>query len=246
MARVADPRQRGGLDENNNFIPVVIKDTANLTEAFRRAVVQLFVKNELLNKEFAQQFLNWKHSGFSVDNSVFLSANDDKGRESLCQYITRHPVSLKKITYEPFKRNVLYHTKYNEYFKENIKLFSATDFIADLTIHIPPKGKHLIRYYGLYASRTKGKAKQDGRFEKYGIGLLNNSVEENKTVDVENKVSDKASRQAWAKLIQKVYAVDPLKCPKCESSMKVIAIIQDKSEIAKIIACLEKKNRAPP
>lgn len=236
----------GGLDENNNFIPVAIKDTANLTEAFRRAVVQLFVKNELLNKEFAQQFLNWKHSGFSVDNSVFLSANDDKGRESLCQYITRHPVSMQKITYEPFKRNLLYHTKYNEYFKENIKLFSATDFIADLTIHIPPKGKHLIRYYGLYASRTKGKAKQDGRFEKYGIGLLNNSVEENKTVDVENKVSDKASRQAWAKLIQKVYAVDPLKCPKCESSMKVIAIIQDKSEIAKIIACLEKKNRAPP
>lgn len=58
--------------------------------------------------------------------------------------------------------------------------------------------------------------------------------------------SDKKSRQAWAKLIQKVYEVDPLKCPKCESSMKVIAIIQDKSEIAKIIACLEKKNRAPP
>jgi len=28
--------------------------------------------------------------------------------------------------------------------------------------------------------------------------------------------------------------------------MKVIAIIQDKVEIAKIIACLEKKNRAPP
>lgn len=100
--------------------------------------MQFFVKNELLNKDFAQQFLNWKHSGFSVDNSVFLAANDEKGRESLCQYITRHPVSLKKITYEPFKRNVLYHTKYNEYFKENIKLFSATDFIADLTVHIPP------------------------------------------------------------------------------------------------------------
>lgn len=58
----------GGLDENNNFIPVAVKDTANLAEAFRRAVVQLFVKKELLNIDFARQFLNWKHSGFSVDN----------------------------------------------------------------------------------------------------------------------------------------------------------------------------------
>lgn len=236
----------GGLDEKNNFISVAVKDTANLAEAFRRAVVQFFVTKELLNKDFAQQFLNWKHSGFSVDNSVFLSANDEKGRESLCQYITRHPVSLKKITYEPFKKKVLYHTKYNEYFKENIKLFSATDFIADLTIHIPPKGKHLIRYYGLYASRTKGKARQDGRFEKYGIGLINNSDVNNQGIVVENEANSKSSKQAWAKLIQKVYEVDPLKCPKCESSMKVIAIIQDKVEIVKIIACLEKKNRAPP
>ncbi|OHD50689.1 MAG: hypothetical protein A2015_01460 [Spirochaetes bacterium GWF1_31_7] len=114
----------GGLDDNNNFHQVEIKDTVNLTEAFRRAVVQLFVKKELLNIEFARQFLNWKNSGFSVDNSVFLAANDDNARESLCQYITRHPASSQKIIYEPFKKKVLYHTKYNKYFKENIKLFS--------------------------------------------------------------------------------------------------------------------------
>ena len=59
----------GGLDDNNNFHQVEIKDTANFTEAFRKAVVKLFVKNELLNIEFARQFLNWKNSGFSGRNS---------------------------------------------------------------------------------------------------------------------------------------------------------------------------------
>ena len=33
-------------------------------------------------------------------------------------------------------------------------MFDAEDFIADLTLHIPPKNVQYIRRYGLYASRT--------------------------------------------------------------------------------------------
>jgi len=48
--------------------------------------------------------------------------------------------------------------------------FSVNSWMAkdlpDLTLHIPPKHKHLIRYYGLYSSRTKGKAAQVGRYGK--------------------------------------------------------------------------------
>ncbi|HBD95027.1 MAG: hypothetical protein A2015_01465 [Spirochaetes bacterium GWF1_31_7] len=64
----------------------------------------------------------------------------------------------------------------------------------------------MIRYYGLYASRTKGKTRQDGRYEKYGIGFIN-STAENQEIVVENEVSDKSSKQAWARLIQKVYVL---------------------------------------
>jgi len=67
------------------------------------------------------------------------------------------PISLKKIRYEPFKGKVLFHTKYSEYFKENLHMFDALDFLAELTQHIPPKRLQLIRRYGLYASRTKGR-----------------------------------------------------------------------------------------
>ena len=37
-----------------------------------------------------------------------------------------------------------------------MKIFDAEDFIADLTLHIPPKNVQYIRRYGLYASRTRG------------------------------------------------------------------------------------------
>ena len=75
----------------------------------------------------------------------------------LSQYIARCPVSLEKIKYEPFSSKVLFKTpKYSTYFKENFKIFKASDFIALVTAHIPPKNKQYIRRYGLYASRTRG------------------------------------------------------------------------------------------
>ena len=44
---------------------------------------------------------------------------------------------------------------YSEYFKQNICVFDALDFIAELTQNIPPKRLQIIRRQGLYASRTK-------------------------------------------------------------------------------------------
>ena len=42
-------------------------------------------------------------------------------------------------------------------------------------------------------------------------------------------------RSTWARLIHKVYEVDPLECPKCKGPMRVIALIDDKAVIRKIL-----------
>jgi len=76
---------------------------------------------------------------------------DREAQINLAEYISRPPISLKKIRYEPFKGRVLFHTKYSDYFKGNVHMFDAMDFLAELTQHIPPKGTQLIRRYGLYA-----------------------------------------------------------------------------------------------
>jgi len=34
---------------------------------------------------------------------------------------------------------VLFHTTYSEYFKQNLHMSDALDFLAELTQHIPPK-----------------------------------------------------------------------------------------------------------
>ena len=147
----------GGFDNDGNFVYLPISSTVRMTELFRRLVIKHFQDKKLINDDFAQNLLSWKNSGFSIDNSVMIYGNDDKTKESLAQYIARCPISLEKIKYESFHGKVLFKTpKYNDYFKENFKSFDVLDFIAEVTVHIPPKHKEYIRRYGVYSSRTRG------------------------------------------------------------------------------------------
>jgi hypothetical protein len=224
-----------------------------MVEVFRRRVIKLLVDRELLNENFARNLLSWKHSGFSTDNSVRILG--ESAQESLSEYIARPPISLKKIRYGPFKGRVLFHTTYSEYFKQNVHMFEALDFLAELTQHIPPKRLQLIRRYGLYASRTKGwwdrmpwvaerapdswKAthQNSAAADDLGYHPLSSGEEE---VDID------ARKRAWTRLLAKVYEVDPLVCPKCGADMKVIAVIEDPDELKRILRHLVKIGRSPP
>ena len=47
--------------------------------------------------------------------------------------------------------------------------------------------------------------------------------------------SSKAIQSAWARLIAKVYEIDPLVCPRCGAEMKILAVITDSFEVKKIL-----------
>ena len=44
---------------------------------------------------------------------------------------------------------ILWHTKYNRYFGQNVKMMDGAEFIRELVQHIPPKRIQLIRRYAL-------------------------------------------------------------------------------------------------
>ncbi len=56
--------------------------------------------------------------------------------------------------------------------------------------------------------------------------------------------------RSWARLIQKIYEVDPLICPRCGGEMRIIAFIEDYKIVKKILNHLGiyefGKKRAPP
>ena len=58
-----------------------------------------------------------------------------------------------------------------------------------------------------------------------------------------------AFRKSWARLIQKIYEVDPLVCPKCQGAMRIISFIEDMPVIREILQQLGLwlvRSRPPP
>jgi hypothetical protein len=95
------------------------------------------------------------------------------------------------------------------------------EFIARVTSHIPDKGQVTVRYYGLYANAHRGKVKK---------ASLSPSV----LRMVEEELRRLPSK-GWAAMIRKVYEADPLLCPQCGGTMKVIAFLTDYAVVDKII-----------
>ena len=98
----------------------------------------------------------------------------------------------------------------------NFQILEPLDFLAEFTQHIPPKGSHLIRYYGWYSNKSRGLLKKAAAVA---------SAEAPAEPPGEEAASQRSS-QAWAMLIKRIYEVDPLCCPECGGQMQVAMINQ--------------------
>jgi hypothetical protein len=63
-----------------------------------------------------------------------------------------------------------------------------------------------------------------------------------------DRPSDRAARhrQRWAELLQRVFEIDALRCPRCGSTLRLIAAIEDPAVAHRILECLKLPARSPP
>jgi hypothetical protein len=117
--------------------------------------------------------------------------------------------------------------------KRNFQIFDPLDFLAELTQHIPNKGEHLIRYYGHYSNKARGMRARQAR--EAGSPMDNPAPQppdpspskgEDGPSGPGEGAPDRLARRRWAMLIQRVYHADPLRCPQCGGTMKIIAFIE--------------------
>ncbi|MEN6321001.1 MAG: hypothetical protein ABFD82_19875 [Syntrophaceae bacterium] len=98
----------------------------------------------------------------------------------------------------------------------------AMEWLANLCSHIPNRGEQMVRYYGYYSNVSRGKRQLTGR--DYAVPTILEPIGNSKTL-----------RRNWARLIQKIYEVDPLVCPKCQNVMRIISSIEAPSVIRAIL-----------
>jgi hypothetical protein len=87
----------GGFGPDGTFVHWPANDTASLTEAFRRAVLRIFVRRGIFEEGDARSMLSWPHSGFQVHDSVFVPEGDTDFAMRLARYCARNPVALDRI-----------------------------------------------------------------------------------------------------------------------------------------------------
>jgi hypothetical protein len=102
----------------------------------------------------------------------------------------------------------------------------GADWLAQLCAHIPDRFEHLVRYASWYSNRSRGKRRR-----------LDTETPEIAPREVDAREASRV-RSTWARLIHKVYEIDPLECPRCKGPMRVIALIDDAAVIRKILSHL--------
>jgi len=180
------------------------------------SVFELYLAEEKIEPEVVENMRSWEHSGFSVDQSVFLPAGDQTGIERLIQYMTRCLFSLSRLVKVSDTGQVIYQAEKQACrdfpdpkgdglragVPRNFQILSPLDFLAEFIQHIPPKGTHLIRYYGWYSNKSRGMRKKAEAAEP-----------------LSEEPTTSRSSPSWTMLIMQVYELDPLCCPECGGQM---------------------------
>jgi hypothetical protein len=138
--------------------------------------------------------------------------------ENLARYIIRASFSQERMQYLDQEGAVIYTSKDGA----TTKNFSALEWLAAMCSHIPNRGEQMVRYYGHYSNVSRGKRRQEG---------LDDAI----PCILEPQGNVKAFRKSWSRLIQRIYETDPLVCPKCQGTMRIISSIEDPSVIREIL-----------
>jgi len=222
---------------NGSFKTCPTPQAKDLEEPFRYEVFKMLKAEGKINNVVIENMMNWRHSGFNVHCGNAIWPHNEEGLENLARYIIRASFSQERMTYIAADDSadgvakVLYESKDGK----ATKTFDALDWLAQLVSHIPTKGEQMVRYYGFYSNKSRGLRKKTG-------------IDDAVPALIESEVSSKEFRKNWARLIQKIYDVDPLLCPKCLGSMRIIAFIEEEQLVKKILKHLNlwDVRRKPP
>ena len=128
---------------DGQWIPVPYIDAHQAELLFRHKVFKILKKHGLLSDERINLLLSWKHTGFSIDNSVTVYPSDEQGLERLARYLIRSPVSLQRLHYLPGMNRILYQAKQG-HDREPSEIIDPMEFVARVLTHIPDPNRHYI------------------------------------------------------------------------------------------------------
>lgn len=204
---------------------ITLDDIADTQELICKRVLKLFKKRNLLEHDIIESMLAAENKGFSLDAKVRIEEWDRDGLERLIRYCARPSFTSENVRWNGLL--VMYRLPKPGRNGETTMNLCPLDFIGKLADLIPPPRRHRIHYQGAFAPNAPLRQKVVANANQRPQSMVPPSVQQ--TAHKTAKISF-----TWAKLIARIYEVDPLVCP-CGNEIKIRAIITNPLDIQRIL-----------
>ena len=219
--------RRGGRMEGGQWVPLPWVDAKVAELLFRHNVLSMLRKAGLIDEQRISLLLSWKHTGLSVHNSVSVQPEDAVASERPVRCLMRGPVSQQRLEIDPDLAQVRLRRKAgaDDGRAENeIERLDRDEAVARIIAQIPEPSKHLIHSDGRYANAARTKREREAAAEGHSQAATTTACPASVASEPDS-AERKASRKRWANLIRHIYDVDPLVCPRCGGTIKIISFI---------------------
>ena len=201
----------GGAGNITSWRPNKHFDFRFLRFAFRKVLL------EKLAHKLGSSFLKLKNQiykdhpdGFYVRAKPNL-CSPDITIKYISRYLGRPVIAASRIdSYDG--DSVTFHYTRHEDHKTVTECLPVIDFIKRLIIHIPDKHFKMVRYYGIYAKHHKQEKNLRQCLSPQKLRYLSSLLD-------------------WRNSIILTFGYDPLKCPKCGTSMLVLEVYYKKTAL---------------
>jgi Transposase zinc-binding domain/Putative transposase len=208
-----------GRTSDSSWHPLPQWDSVRLMALFRERLLRSLLDQRAISEELVKKLLAWRHPGFSAHVGEPIAASDKQRLEDTAAYLVRNPLSLKKLVYLDGQQAVLYRSRMNPSLGRNFEALDPLEWLARMSDHVPDPGQHRTLFYGEYANRVRGAGRRP----------------EPDTALTAETPPRRRSSPSWARLIARVYQVDPLVCLRCGQRMSILAFVTDQHSIRRIL-----------
>ncbi len=205
---------------------------------FRARLLKVLLDEGIISQQMVDLLLGWNHnSGFNVHARGRIRGADMEAIENVARYMSRAALSVERVRYNRAEDTVTVYKKPFGSSPEESRSYPVGEFMALLASHIPAPYESLVYYYGVYSSSHRGKQRRENKEDQETEFLLINT---GKGTAGGNPTS------TWARLIRRIFEVDPLRCRKCGAEMRIIAFITDFRQTSRILEHMGEQTIRPP
>ncbi len=129
------------------------------------------------------------------------------------------------------------------------------EFIHALGRQVPDPRQHPVRYYGVYANRSRKLWQRRWGSPDWGGEGVEGEVEGEESGADRDRPAVRAGARSgsWSRLLRRILEVDPLLCPRCAVPMVMVSVVTEPEVVGRILEHVARRGgddpfaeRAPP